>query len=113
MKVAFTAYGNSWNEQIDIRFGRAKGFFIVDSETEETEYLDNRVNLEAQHGAGTSSAQMIANAGVSALVTGKVGPKAGSVLKTAGVKVYGGIGYASIKEAYDKFKKGLLIEQDY
>ncbi len=112
MKIAFTAYGNSWNEQVDIRFGRAKGFFIVDTETEQTEYLDNRDNINAAHGAGTSSAQMIADAGIQILITGKVGPKAASVLKAAGIGVYGGIGYASIKEAYETYKKGLLTRQE-
>ncbi len=111
MKIAFSAYGNGWNEQVDIRFGRAKGFFVVNTDTDETEYLDNRANIEAEHGAGTSAAQMIVRNGISALITGKVGPKAGSVLKAAGVKIYGGIGYGSIKEAYEMFKKGLLVEQ--
>jgi len=112
MKIAFTAYGNSWNEQVDIRFGRAKGFFIVETENEQTEYLDNQANLAAAHGAGTASAQMIANAGVKALITGKVGPNAASVLKTAEISVFGGIGYTSIKEAYEKYKKGLLTRQE-
>ncbi len=112
MKIAFTAYGNNWNEQVDIRFGRAKGFFTVDTETDRTEYLDNSANLSAQQGAGTSSAQMIVNNGIKALITGKVGPNAARVLKTAGVAVYGGIGYASIKEAYEKFKRGLLTKQE-
>ncbi len=111
MKIAFTAYGNGWNEQVDIRFGRAKGFFVVDTETDEASFLDNRANLEAEHGAGTSASQMVVNAGVQALITGKVGPKAGQVLRAAGVKIYGGIGYGSIKEAYEMFKKGLLVEQ--
>lgn len=112
MKIAFTSYGNGWNEQVDIRFGRAKGFFIVDTETEQTEYLDNRANINTAHGAGTSSAQMIADAGVQVLITGKVGPKAASVLKAAGITVYGGIGYASLKEAYAKYQKGLLTRQE-
>lgn len=111
MKIAFTAYGNSWREQVDIRFGRARGFFIVDTETNETSYIDNKENIAAAQGAGTSSAQAIVEAGVKELITGKVGPKAGSVLKAGGVKVLGGIGYASIKEAYDRYKKGMLTEQ--
>lgn len=112
MKIAFTAYGNGWNEQVDIRFGRAKGFFTVDTETDSAEYLDNSANLKARQGAGTSSAQMIVDNGVKALITGKVGPNAGRVLKAAGVSVYGGIGYTSIKEAYEKFKRGLLTRQE-
>ena len=111
MKIAFTAYGNSWREQIDIRFGRAKGFFVVDTETNETSYVDNSANVNAAQGAGTSAAVTIVESGVKELITGKVGPNAASVLKAAQVRVFGGIGYASIQEAYDRHKKGLLTEQ--
>ncbi len=111
MKVAFTAQGNGWYEKVDLRFGRAKGFFIVDTESEQTEYLDNTVNLEAAHGAGTSAAQNVINSGVQALVTGSVGPKAGSVLKAAGINVYTVEGGTTLKEAFERFKQGKLKEQ--
>ncbi|MCK5739981.1 NifB/NifX family molybdenum-iron cluster-binding protein [bacterium] len=111
MKIAFSAYGNSWKENIDIRFGRAKGFFIVDTTTQETSYIDNANNVAAAQGAGTSAAQAVADSGVQELITGKVGPKAGAVLKTAGIKVLGNLGYVSIEEAYDRYKKGQLTEQ--
>ncbi len=111
MKIAFTTSGNSWRDPIDIRFGRARGFFVVDTETGETDFIDNISNVEAAQGAGTSAAQSIVEAGVKELITGKVGPKAASVLKTAGIKVWGGIGYGSIQEAYERYKKRLLTEQ--
>ena len=112
MKVAFTAQGKSWKDLIDIRFGRAKGFFIVDTESGETSFISNTENVEAAHGAGTSAAQSIASAGVQELVTGNVGPKAASVLKAAGIRVLSGIGYASIEEAYERYKRGNLTEQN-
>lgn len=112
MKVAFSTYGNSWKEQIDIRFGRAKGFFIVDTESNLTEYLDNSVHVNSAQGAGTGAAQALVESGVQVLITGKVGPKAGQVLKAAGVSAFGGIGYTSIEEAYNKYKKGLLTKQE-
>ncbi|HID39640.1 MAG TPA: dinitrogenase iron-molybdenum cofactor biosynthesis protein, partial [Calditrichaeota bacterium] len=88
MKIAFTAYGNSWREQVDIRFGRAKGFFIVDTETDTTSYIDNSKNVAAAQDAGTGSAQTIAGAGINVLIAGKVGPKAGAVLKAAGIRCW-------------------------
>jgi predicted Fe-Mo cluster-binding NifX family protein len=112
MKIAITTSGKTWRDPIDIRFGRDKGFFIIDTETNETSYVDNSDNVDAAHGAGTSAAAAIINSGVKELITGKVGPNAASVLKTANIKVYGGIGYASIQEAYDRYKKGLLPEQN-
>ena len=112
MKVAFTAQGNGWYEKVDLRFGRARGFFVVDSENEKTTFIDNAGNVEAAHGAGTSAAQIIINKGIEALVTGHVGPKAGSVLKNAGIKVYTTEGNVSVKEAYQRFKDGKLKEQE-
>lgn len=111
MKVAFTAQGDGWREKVDLRFGRARGFFVVDSETEQTEFLDNQINVEAAHGAGTSAAQAVINTGAQALVTGSVGPKAGSVLKAAGIKVYTVEGGTSLKDAFEMFKQGKLKEE--
>ncbi|MBD3223966.1 MAG: dinitrogenase iron-molybdenum cofactor biosynthesis protein [Caldithrix sp.] len=111
MKIAFTTSGKGWKDPVDIRFGRAKGFFIVDTETNATDYIDNSENMDTAHGAGTNAAKSIIDAGVKVLITGKTGPKAGQVLKAGGVKVLGGIGYASLEEAYDRYQKGLLTEQ--
>jgi predicted Fe-Mo cluster-binding NifX family protein len=111
MKIAFTACGNSWDEQLDNRFGRTKGFFIVDTDTDETLYIDNRDNLNAAHGAGTSAAQTLAEQGIKILITGQVGPKAGSVLKTAGITVLEDHNNDSIREAYNRFKNRLLNKQ--
>lgn len=111
MKIAFTAYGNSWREQVDIRFGRAKGFFIVDTERSETSYIDNGPNIGAAQGSGIGAAQAIVDSGAEILISGKIGPKAGSVLKAAGIKVLGGLGYTSIEEAFERFKRNMLSEQ--
>ena len=111
MKIAFTTSGKTWRDPIDIRFGRAKGFFIVDTETNETSYIDNSDNVDAAQGAGTGAAAAIVESGIKELITGKVGPNAASVLKAAHVKVFGGIGYTSIQEAYNRYKRGVLTEQ--
>jgi predicted Fe-Mo cluster-binding NifX family protein len=95
---------------VDPRFGRAQGFFIVDTETTQTSYLDNSANVEASHGAGTGAAAAVAGARVQVVLTPRVGPKAASVLEEAGIKVLGGVEHASIREAYDKFREGTLKE---
>lgn len=112
MKVAFTAQGDGWYEKVDLRFGRAKGFFIVDTDTDQGQFLDNTMNLEAAHGAGTSAAQNVIDAGAKALVSGSVGPKAGSVLKAAGIDVYTVEGGTTLKDAYEMFKQGKLKKQE-
>jgi len=111
MKIAISATGDQWDAAVDTRFGRAKGFFVIDTETEETSYIDNTSNLEASHGAGTSSSQMIINKGIQAVITEAVGPKAGQVLRSGNITVYTGVGTSTIKEAYEKFKNGELKKQ--
>ena len=97
---------------MDSRFGRAKGFFVVDTETKETSYVDNQESAETEHAAGTSAAQSIADAGVQLLITAEVGPKAAAVLKAAGIRVLRGFKPASIKDVYDRYRGGLLQHQD-
>jgi predicted Fe-Mo cluster-binding NifX family protein len=87
MKIAITATGNSLDSMVDPRFGRAAWFLIVDTETNELlEAINNTAGKEAAHGAGISAAAQVADKGVEALLTGRVGPKAMPVLEKAGVQ---------------------------
>ena len=111
MKIAISARGNGWKESVDERFGRAAGFLVVDTTDNETIYIDNSLNLEAAHGAGTGVAQSIVDAGVSVVVTGRIGPNTSAVLKAAGVKVMTIAGAARIEEAYEQYQQGTLHEE--
>ena len=46
MKIAVSSEGTSLDSQVDIRFGRAKYFLIVDSETMEVKPIENTQNLD-------------------------------------------------------------------
>ncbi len=107
MIIAISATGNGWKEALDERFGRAKGFFLIDNESGQTHFLDNGVNTEAAHGAGTAAVQMLVNAGVGVLLTGRVGPKAGDALKAAGVTVVEIGAECTVEEAWANNKKSL------
>lgn len=111
MKIAISAMGNGWDELVDPRFGRCQGFFIVDTDTEETTYLDNQANLEAEQGAGTGAARAVIDAGVQVVLTPRVGPKAAAVLRAAGIRMLGGMTTDSLQEAYEKYQAGALTEQ--
>ena len=113
MKVALSTYGKNWRDQIDIRLGRAGGFFVVDTSSEKTSFIENRENVLSAHSAGTRAAQHLVDAGIEVLITGKVGLKGSEVLKAGNIKVLGGVGYMSIKEAYALFKNGKLKEQQF
>ncbi len=111
MKIVITAAANGRSEQIDARFGRAQGFFVIDTDTDGSSYIDNSEVVEAEHGAGTTAAQSVIGIGAKIVITGHVGPKAGSVLKTGGVKVLKAETPATIEETYTRFKRGELKEQ--
>jgi len=111
MKIAISSTGDTLEAQIDPRFGRAKTFIIWDSETDGFEAVDNAQNLNAAQGAGIQSAQNVVEKGCKAVVSGHLGPRAFSALKSAGVKVYIGAG-GTVGDAIKNYKEGSLKETD-
>ncbi|NMB25433.1 MAG: hypothetical protein GX986_07880 [Firmicutes bacterium] len=87
MKIAVSAKGQGLDSPIDPRFGRAPYFIICDATTQHLKTLPNDSST-AQGGAGIQAAQLMADEGVTIVITGSVGPKAEQVLTQAGIKVY-------------------------
>ena len=107
MKICVSSTGKDLNANVDPRFGRAKWFIVIDSDTGAFEPVDNEKNLAAAQGAGIQAGSNVAKLGVEAVITGNVGPKAYSTLKAAGINVYIGA-KGTVKEALDEFKAGAL-----
>jgi len=59
---------------------------------------------DAAQGAGIQTAQLLADKGVSVLLTGHVGPKAAGVLKSAGIQAVNGVS-GKVKEVIQNFAK--------
>lgn len=107
MKIAITTQGSTLASSLDPRFGRAAGFLIVDRDSGACEYRDNSQNLDLPQGAGIQAAMHVADAGVQALITGHVGPKAFAALSKGRVDVY----YTDLptaQAALDAFARGEL-----
>jgi predicted Fe-Mo cluster-binding NifX family protein len=111
MRILFTTKGTDWNSEMDSRFGRTEFFFIYDEDNEKNETFDNRaINSEA-HGAGPKTAQKMAEFKIDVLITGNgPGGNAAAVVKQMGIKVYAGARAMTVKDAYDAYKNGKLIE---
>lgn len=109
MKLAITSSGKDLDSQMDLRFGRAKGFIIYETDNDTFEFIDNVQNLEAAQGAGIQAAQNVVNKNAEAVISGHCGPKAFKVLSTSGVKIYTAE-EDKISEVIEKFKKGELKE---
>ena len=107
MKIAITAKGKDLDAEVDPRFGRAQYLILYDTEGDSFSALDNTASANATHGAGVQAGQNVANSGASALLTGNCGPRAFSILNSAGIKVYAGA-EGTVKEAIEAFKAGKL-----
>jgi predicted Fe-Mo cluster-binding NifX family protein len=106
MMLCVTPAGRDLNSRVDERFGRADYFLIIDTETMSAEINSNTAQA-AGRGAGIGAAQIIADKGADALLTGVVGPNAFQSLALAGIRIYEGVSSAeTVKEAIEKFKKG-------
>lgn len=111
MKVAITVTENSLDANIDPRFGRCAYMILVDSESGEVLEGGENEFANAAGGAGTQTAQRVANWGAEAVLTGNVGPKAHGVLKAAGINVYTGLS-GTAHDALEAFKAGKLDRTD-
>ena len=109
MKIAVTSQGSVLSSELDPRFGRAKFFVVVDTESGEFTAHNNETNLEAAHGAGTQAAQDVVRLGAEAVVTGNVGPKAAKALWAGNVKVYRQT-WGTVRDAVEQFKAGRVEE---
>jgi predicted Fe-Mo cluster-binding NifX family protein len=107
MKIAISVSGNDLSAEIDPRFGRAKGFLLIDDTAEGFEYVANP-HLDASGGAGIQTAQMVVDRGAEAVITGNVGPNAYRVLETAGVKVFTGAS-GKAEQALAEYRSGKLV----
>ncbi len=111
MKIAVTSQGPDLTSQVDPRFGRAKSFIVLDTDTGEFSVHDNIQNVNAAQGAGIQAGRIVVDFGVEAVITGNVGPKAFAALQAANVKVYPRAS-GTVKEAVEKLKAGELSPAD-
>jgi predicted Fe-Mo cluster-binding NifX family protein len=93
---------------IDERFGRASFFLLVDADNHELfESLKNDMQ-DAVHGAGTSTASMVAEKGITDVISGQFGPKASSALNQMGVRMWMASGGLNARQVMAEFSKGNL-----
>lgn len=112
MKIAISAEADSMDSQVDPRFGRCEYFIIA--EVEEKKVKSHKAikntGVQSARGAGITAAQLVANEGVGAVITGNIGPNAFNVLSQTGIKTYTGVVGVTVKSAIEKYLKGELKE---
>ncbi len=104
MKFIITSTGNSLNSKFDIRFGRSSWFCVYDTTEKTTHFIENS-NKNANGGAGTKTAEMVAEMEVDSVISGDFGPKAKSMLEKLKIQMIIIDGKnKSIKEIIDTIK---------
>ena len=99
MRLCISASGKDIDARVDTAFGRAPYFQIIDTESMAREVLENPGAAGGQ-GAGIAAAQVMADKGVQAIVTGIVGPNASKALQACNIKVFEGASAAdTVQEA--------------
>lgn len=107
-KIAISSEGPALDDLLDPRFGRAAGFIIVDPQSMSFEYIDNGGSQAMSQGAGIQAAENVARAGVKAVLTGSVGPKAFMALDRAGIQVAQNLENMTVREAIERFNQGAV-----
>jgi predicted Fe-Mo cluster-binding NifX family protein len=108
MKIAISSNGSTLDNQVEARFGRCPYFIFVNPDTLEFESIPNQ-NMSLAGGAGPQSAQLMAEKGVSVVLTGNCGPNAFQTFGAAGIQVITGVS-GRVREAVEKFKSGQLTQ---
>ncbi|MBD3248718.1 dinitrogenase iron-molybdenum cofactor biosynthesis protein [Candidatus Woesearchaeota archaeon] len=110
-KIAISSTGNNLDNDIDPRFGRCPYFFIIEIEDKKTKHAKAIENTAAQQagGAGITSAQIVADEGVDAVIAVNVGPRAFDVFSQLEIKIYN-TEPCTVKQAVQRFIAGELKE---
>jgi len=104
MKIAVTAKGPAWEARVDPRFGRCAYLLVVETSTDELEAIPNP-NAEAEGGAGPQTARLVADQGVTCVLTGRIGPNPQRVLNAAGIEVKLGCS-GSVRDVVNQLEAG-------
>lgn len=90
MLIAISSMGGSLESQVSEKFGRAPYFMIVDTETMKFTPLLNAAG-SMSGGAGPEAVRQVSAHGVSAVLTGQLGPNAVTALAAAKITAVTGL----------------------
>ena len=108
IRLCITAMGDTLDDPVDPRFGRAGYFTIVDSSTMAFEAIRN-MGVNALSKAGIRAVQTIKEKGVKVLITGNIGPNAFQVLNSSGIKIVT-VASGTVNQVVEQFLSGELEE---
>ena len=109
MKIIISSRGKKWSDSIDPQFEYAKGFVLINEETNKKSWHSNEESINTPGDTGIQAAEFVVNTGASVLITGSVGPKSLDILNHANVKVFMAPAL-SVKDGWIDYTRGILYE---
>ncbi len=106
MKIAIPCSGQTLDDPMDSRFGRAPYFLVIEGDTPSATPIPNAA-LTASGGAGITAGQQLIDLGVTELIANQLGPNALLVFSDAGIEVRQGIP-GSVRDNLDAYSQGRL-----
>ncbi|MFH0968148.1 MAG: NifB/NifX family molybdenum-iron cluster-binding protein [Methanobacteriota archaeon] len=107
MRIAIPASGQTVNDPMDTRFGRAPYIILFTPETGETVTLPNSFSGESG-GVGPKVVQLLVQNQVTHLIAPRIGGNAETALVAAGIQVFLWEGPGSVSSGLELFKTGKL-----
>lgn len=86
MKTVITSTADQLDASFDRRFGRASWFCVYNDQDQKTQFVENK-NVNASNGAGLKVSEMMAELGVTKVISGDFGPKAKQLLDKLGIQM--------------------------
>ncbi len=107
MKIVITSKNPGKDSLVEMRFGRAPCYIIIDSETGTDMTIENPAASGAG-GVGTKAVRILLSHGVDTVITGQVGENAARALEAAGIGVFEFRGEGTVGQAYERYIEGSL-----
>ena len=107
MRIAVPASGQTVNDPMDTRFGRAPYIIFYNPDTGETTNMTNPYAGESG-GVGPRLVQLLVQNQVTHLIAPRIGGNAETALVAAGIAVFLWEGPGSVSSALELFKTGKL-----
>ena len=112
MKIAIGLEENSYESQVDRRFGRASFFILIDTENNNYEIIENEAKDEAT-GAGLIVVKNLMSLGVDEIIAGEIGPKAAVLIEEFDIPTYKLGELKSVDEVLKNYKENKLEKFDF
>lgn len=112
MKIAIGLEENSYESQVDRRFGRASFFILIDIESNDYEIIENEAKDEAT-GAGLKVVKNLMSLGVDEIIAGEIGPKAAVLIEEFDIQTYKLGELKSVDEVLKNYKENKLEKFDF